>query len=307
VDGIRSDGPSSWCDDQKKLDEQRGVVQNEKRQYEDQPYGITDELIIKSTWPANHPYSWSVIGSMEDLNAASLTDVQLWFKTYYGAANAVLSIAGDVTPEVALEKVKKYFGDIPSGPPVAHQNKWIAKRTGIQRQQVEDRVPQARIFKVWNIPQYASKGAVYLDLLSDILALGKTSRLYKRLVYDDQIATNVSSYIDAMEVAGQFYIDAMVKPGGDLIKVEKAIDEELAKVLQSGPTEKELKRIKTQYKAAFVRGIERIGGFGGKSDILARNMTYAGDPEYYKKDAYVCRTGNSKGLAEYSKRMVIGW
>lgn len=269
--------------DQKKLDEQRGVVQNEKRQGENEPYAVADELIIKSTWPANHPYSWSVIGSMEDLNAAALTDVQEWFKTYYGAANAVLVVAGDVTPEIALEKVKKYFGDIPSGPPVAHQDEWIAKRTGIQRQQAEDRVPQARIFKVWNVPQYASEDAVYLDLLSDVLASGKTSRLYKRLVYDDQIATNVSSYIDAMEIAGQFYIDVTAKPGEDLKKVEAAIDEELEKLLKSGPTEKELKRVQTQYKAAFIRGIERIGGFGGKSDILARNQVYAGDPNFYKK------------------------
>ena len=287
--------------DQKKLDEQRGVVQNEKRQGENEPYAVADELIIKSTWPASHPYSWSVIGSMEDLNAAALTDVHEWFKTYYGAANAVLVVAGDITPDIVLEKVKKYFGDVPSGPPVAHQDVWIAKRTGIQRQQVKDRVPQARIFKVWNIPQYGSKEATYLDLLSDVLASGKTSRLYKRLVYDDQIATNVNSFIDAMEIAGQFYIDVTAKPGEDLEKIEKAINEELAKLLKSGPTEKELKRVKTQYEAAFVRGVERIGGFGGKSDILAKNLVYVGNPEHYKTTLGYVEHATTKDLLDVAK------
>lgn len=269
--------------DQKKLDEQRGVVQNEKRQYENEPYSVADDLIIAATWPASHPYSHSVIGSMEDLNAASLNDVHEWFKTSYGAANATIVIAGDMKDSVALEKVKKYFGDIPSGPPLAHFNTWIAKQTGTQREQVHDRVPQARIFKVWNIPQWGSRDATYLDMVSDLLASGKTSRLYKRLVYDDQIATNVNSYIDAREIAGQFYIEATAKPGGDLKKIEQAIDEELARLLKSGATERELQRVKTQFKASFIRGIERIGGFGGKSDILAMNQVYGGSPDHYQK------------------------
>ena len=268
--------------DQKKLDEQRGVVQNEKRQYENEPYSVADELIVNATWPAGHPYCHTVIGSMEDLDAASLNNVHEWFKTYYGAANATIVVAGDIDANTALEKVKKFFGDVPSGPPVAHHNVWIAKRTGTQRQQVQDRVPQARIFKVWNVPQWGSIDVTYLDLLSDVLASGKTSRLYKRLVYDDQIATNVNAYLDAREIASQFYIEATAKPGSDLKKVEQAIDEELAKLLKSGPTEKELKRVKTQYKASFIRGIERIGGFGGKSDILAMNQVYGGSPDYYK-------------------------
>jgi len=137
--------------DQAKLDEERGVVQNEKRQYENQPYSVVYDLITTATWPAGHPYAHSVFGSMEDLSAASLADVQEWFKTYYGPANASLVVAGDVDANAVLEKVKKYFGDIPSGPPVAHHSLWIAKRSGVQRQKVEDRVPQARLYKVWNI------------------------------------------------------------------------------------------------------------------------------------------------------------
>ncbi len=267
---------------QEKLDEQRGVVQNEKRQRENQPYAVAYELITKSTWPAGHPYSWTVIGSMDDLNAASLEDVHNWFKEYYGAANAVLVIAGDIDAETAKAKVEKYFGDIPSGPPVARHDVWIAKRSGSQRQIVEDRVPQARIYKVWNIPQTGSADADYLNLVSDVLGAGKNSRLYKRLVYDEQIATDVAAYVDLREIAGQFYLQATARPGGDLAAVEKALEEELARFLKEGPTEKELKRIKAQYKAGFVRGIERIGGFGGKSDILARNEVYHGDPGYYR-------------------------
>jgi zinc protease len=289
--------------DQKKLDEQRGVVQNEKRQGDNEPYAVTEDLIIDATWPAGHPYAHSVIGSMEDLNAANLNDVYEWFRTYYGAANATLVVAGDVVPEKAFELVKKYFGDVPAGPPVAHFNQWVAKRTGTQRARVQDRVPMARLYKVWNIPQWGSIDAVYLDLISDVLSVGKTSRLYKRLVYDDKIATQVRAYVDLREIAGQFYIEATAKPGENLSKIEKAIDEELAKLLQNGPTEKELKRVKTQYRASFVRGLERIGGFGGKSDILQQNLVFTGDPEHYKKTLEVVANATVKNLHD----AVVNW
>lgn len=266
---------------QEKLDEQRGVVQNEKRQGENQPYGRVYEIMTQSTWPANHPYSWTVIGSMEDLDAASLEDVNEWFQTYYGAANAVITIAGDIDTQTAIEKVKQYFGAIPSGPPVSKHEEWIAKRTGTQRQFLQDRVPHARIYKTWNIPKWGSKELNHLDLVSDVLAAGKNSRLYKRLVYDDQIATNVSAYVSPREIAGQFNIVATAKPGVDIKLVEQVVDEELAKFLNEGPTEDELKRIKTQYFARFIRGMERIGGFGGKSDILAVNQVYGGSPDFY--------------------------
>lgn len=284
------------------LDEQRGVVQNEKRQGEDQPYGKVDELIVKSTFPASHPYSWTVIGSMDDLNAASLEDVQDWFKTYYGPSNAVIVLAGDIDPQTALEKVKKYFGDIPPGPPIAKYQSWVPKMTGTHKQVMQDRVPQARVYKIWNVPQWGTKEANLLDLFSDLLASGKTSRLYKRLVYDEQIATNVSSYIDASEIAGQFYIDVTIKPGQDVTQVEKAIDEELSKLLKDGPTEKELQKVKTQYFAGFIRGIERIGGFGGKSDILAKNMTFGGTPDYYKTTMKDIESATIKEITETANK-----
>ncbi len=268
--------------DQKTLDLQRGVVQNEKRQGENQPYAVSEELITKNTYPAGHPYSWTVIGEMKDLDAASLDDVKEWFKTYYGPSNTVIAIAGDIDAKTAKEKVEKYFGDIPAGPPVAHQNVWIAKMTGTHRETVEDRVPQARVYKVWNIPEYGSADADYLDLVSDVLSQGKTSRFYKRLVYDDQIATNVNAFVDLNEIGGQFDIQATARPGQDLAQVEKELDEELARFLKDGPTAEELQRVKTQYMANFVRGIERIGGFGGKSDRLARSQVFRGRPDAYK-------------------------
>lgn len=288
--------------DSAKLNEQRGVVQNEKRQGENEPYAVVDELITKNCFPAGHPYSWTVIGSMEDLDAASLNDVHEWFKTYYGAANAVIAIAGDIDAKTALEKVKKYFGDVPSGPPVAKHETFIAKRSGTIRQTVEDRVPQARIYKVWNIPQWGTPCADYLDLVSDVLSSGKTSRLYKRLVYDDQIATDVAAFIDLREIAGLFYIQATAKPGEDLKKVEKAIDEELEKFLKEGPTEAELKRVKARYVSNFIRGSERIGGFGGKSDILARNQVYAGSPDFYKTTLKNIREATAENLLNVAKK-----
>ena len=181
--------------DQERLDEQRGVVQNEKWQGENQPYGVTRQLLTENTYPAGHPYSWSTIGSMEDLDAASLEDVQDWFKRFYGASNAVVAIAGDVDPETAKAKVERYFGHIPAGEPIAKHRKWVAKRRGIHRQTVQDRVPQARIYKVWNIPEIGTADLQTLDLATDVLGYGKNSRLYRRLVYQDQIATSASAYV----------------------------------------------------------------------------------------------------------------
>jgi len=267
--------------DTAKVTEQRGVVQNEKRQGENQPYGKVDLLMTEGTYPAGHPYSWTVIGSMADLDAASVEDVKEWFRTYYGPNNAVIVLAGDITPETARQKVEQFFGDIPATPPIAKQSTWIARRTGSHREIMQDRVPQGRIYKEWNIPEYGSADADYLDLVSDVLAAGKTSRLYKRLVYDEQTATDVVAYVDLREIGGQLVIRATAKPGGDLARVERAIDAELARFIQTGPTASELRRVKTQSRANFIRGIERIGGFGGKSDVLARNEVFTGSADHY--------------------------
>ncbi len=283
------------------LDLQRGVVQNEKRQDENQPYAVSEELIQKATYPAAHPYSHTVIGSMDDLNAASLDDVKDWFKTYYGPSNAVLVIAGDIDVATAKEKATKYFGDIPPGPPVAHPQSWVAKMSGEHRETVQDRVPQARLYMVWNVPEFGTATSSYLQLVARILGTGKSARLYKRLVYDDQIATNIQVFVDEKEISSQFYIIATAKPSQDLKAVEAAVNEELARFLKDGPTPAELDRARTQYEANFIRGVERIGGFGGKSDILATNQTYLDKAAAFKDALKVINsatTGNVKDAAD---------
>jgi zinc protease len=286
---------------QEVLDLQRGVVQNEKRQGENQPYAVVEELVVRSTYPVGHPYDHTVIGSMEDLDSATLDDVREWFKTYYTPSNSVLVIGGDVSTSDAIEKAKRYFGEIPSGPPVSHQRSWVAKLTDRHREAVEDRVPQARLYKIWNVPGYGEEASDKLRLTGALLSSGKSSRLYKRLVYDDQLATQVSAYLDEREIGSQFVVTATARADRDLKAVEKALDEELDRFLQDGPTEHELSRIKTQAYAAFIRGIERIGGFGGKSDILATNQTYLGTPHGYKQRLRNLEQANGPDLTQTAR------
>lgn len=268
--------------DQARLDEQRGVVQNEKRDGENQPYGKQRDLLTKAMYPKGHPYSWTTIGEMADLNAASLEDVQEWFKSYYGAANAVVAVAGDINPKEVYQKVLNYFGDIPSGPTIARQEINIPVHNGDTYEVYEDRVPESRILFAWNTPQFGAKEDIHFDLISAILTSGKNSRLYKRLVYDDQIASSVVSYQSSSEIASTFITWANVKPGEDVEKVKTILQEEITKLMNEGPTEDELKRVKASYFSGFIKGLERIGGFGGISDILASNETYFGDASYYQ-------------------------
>lgn len=270
--------------DQAVLDEQRGVVKNEKRQRENVPYGKVSELLPSNTYPAGHPYSWSVIGSMQDLDQADLNDVRQWFESYYGAANAVLVVAGDINPDEVRDKVEHYFGEIASGPPVERQNRWIAKMHGQHRQSMQDQVPQSRIYKVWNVPPRMSAEAVRLELAADLLSGSKSSRLYKRLVYEDQIATSVSAFLDDRELGSQFMIVVTAKPNQDPAEVERILDDELTRFLADGPDEGELERSKTGILSGFLRGSERIGGFGGKSDILASSQIYGGSPDAYRRE-----------------------
>jgi len=269
--------------DQARLDEQRGVVQNEKRQYENNPYGRQEEIVTKATYPQGHPYSWTVIGSMEDLTAASIDDVKEWFKTYYGPSNAILSIAGDVNPTEIFEKVKKYFGDIPPGPSLIKPEINVARRTEDTRGYYEDGVPEARITMVWNVPQWGTKEATLLDLATSVLSDGKTSPLYKKLVYEDQTATTAYAYIYPKEIASTVTVEARVKPGKSVEEVEETMNNVLQEFLDKGPTQDELERVRSNYFSSFLKGIERIGGFGGKSDILATNEIYGGSPDFYKK------------------------
>ncbi|HET7125544.1 MAG TPA: pitrilysin family protein, partial [Lysobacter sp.] len=266
--------------DQATLDEQRGVVQNEKRQGENQPYGRVDERMLAETFPANHPYHHDTIGSMADLNAASLEDVKNWFRNYYGAANTVLVLSGDIDARTAKEKVAKYFGDIPAGPPVARQAEWVAPRTTSTRSQMEDVVSQTRILREWNIPARSERDFVLLDLAGDILGGGKTSRLYQRLVYQDKLVDSVSAGASPFELGGQFEISADVKQGADPAKVEAAIADEVRKFLADGPTADELARVQAQDRAGTIRGLERALG---KARTLGESALYLGSADAWKQ------------------------
>ena len=268
--------------DQAKLDEQRGVVQNEKRQGENQPYSRGWDIMQKAAYPPHHPYGHTVIGEMEDLNAASIDDVHNWFKSYYGAANAVVVIAGDITTDAAYEKVLKYFGNIPAGPVIQRPEVDVAKRTGNKRLHYQDRVPESRIVISWNTPEWGNKENAALDMAASVLSSGKTSRLYKKLVYEKQICTSASCFNGPSEIGGTFSVICNVKKGKTVEEVEAAVREIFAEFMQNGPTEEELRRVKASYFAGFIKGLERIGGFGGKSDLLAENEVFGGSPDFYK-------------------------
>ncbi|RZA34632.1 MAG: insulinase family protein, partial [Lysobacteraceae bacterium] len=263
------------------LERERGVVQNEKRQGENQPYGRVRMEISSKMYPYSHPYSWSTIGSMEDLQAASLDDIKEWYRTYYGPNNAVISLAGDITPERAYELVNKYFGAIPPGPPLPRTEKWIPQLDRNIRDEMEDHVPQVRIYRSWHTSSWKDADTQRLNLLAGVLAGSKNARLDKRLVYDKGMATGVSAYVNDAELGGTFNLSVTVKPGVDPSEVEREMDRVVAELLEKGPTEAELKRVKTRDLADFARSLERVGGMGGRSDVLAESQTYGGKPDAY--------------------------
>ncbi|MGN6313306.1 MAG: M16 family metallopeptidase [Rhodanobacteraceae bacterium] len=271
---------------QKELDTQRGVVQNEKRQDENQPYGRVYENIQANVFPANHPYHHDTIGSMADLNAASLDTVKQWFRDYYGAANTTLVLVGDITPAQAREKAMEYFGDIPAGPRVPRPQGWVAPNTKSTHGTMTDNVAQTRIYREWNTPGLDAKGhdRLMLDLAAQVLGGSKTSRLYQRLVYKDKLADDVSVGNMTFELASMTMLQVDVKKGVDPAKVDAAVADEWRKFLKEGPTADELARAKTTYQASTIRGLEQVGGFSGKAVTLAEGQVYRGDPGAWKKD-----------------------
>jgi len=268
--------------DQAVLDEQRGVVQNEKRQGENQPYGQVFERIFAASYPAAHPYHHTTIGSMADLNAATLDDVKNWFKSWYGPNNAVLVLAGDIDVATAKAKVARYFGDIAPTAKVKRMKPQIAARTTSTRETMTDQVPQTRLYRVWNIPGVGTADADRLAVLGHVLGGARSSRLDRRLVHGDKLADAVSASAWGSELGGMFFVQADVKAGVDPAAVEKAIAEELTALIAKGPTAAELAQAKTVTEAGFLRGIERIGGFGGKADVLAECTVLVGKPTCYR-------------------------
>ena len=273
--------------DQAALDEQRGVVQNEKRQGENQPYGQAWDKLNKALYPASHPYHRGVIGSMNDLDAASVEDVKTWFRAWYGPNNAVLVLAGDIDVATAKDKVAKYFGHIPAGPTMAQPKVDVARRAESTRETMHDKVPQPRVYRLWNVAEVGTTDLDRLQLLGQVLGGSKSSRLDKRLVHEEKLVDSISAGAYGKQLGSNFIVMAQVKKGVDPARVEAIIDEELDRLLAEGPTADELERARTVFRAGFIRGIERIGGFGGKADALAECAVYTGDPGCFRESLAV--------------------
>ncbi len=285
--------------DQARLDEQRGVVQNEKRQGENQPYGLVYNHIVAAMYPEEHPYGHTVIGSMEDLEAATLDDVRDWFNKWYGPSNAVLVLAGNITPEEAKAKVEQYFGELPPGPPVSHPKSWIPDSPPDQREVMYDRVPQPRIYRNWHVPELGHPDGEQLDAISSALAGDRNARLTKRLVHDEEVATGVFVSNGQSEIAGRFQIVVVPKPDADLDYIEQAIDEELAKLLAEGPTAAELEKVKVGTLRGLVDSLERAPA---KAQLLATWETFTGDPNGWKTSLERLQAVTSESAREAANR-----
>ena len=267
-----------------KVDLQRDVVKNERRQRVDNvPYGRADEIILAALYPKTHPYSWPVIGSMSDLSAASLTDVQNFFKTYYAPNNATLTIAGDFDPATVKKLVAQYFGSIPRGPEVKRRltvpNVTIPRDTFLV---LEDKVQLPRVFYTWHSVKGFSKDDAALDILAQIIANDKNSRLYKKLVYDLQIAQNVGAFQDGSRLDGKFQIDITPKPGQKVADIDRIVQTEIANVINTGVAPRELQRAQNLYKASF---LNRLASVLGKAEVLNSYNYFIGNPDYVQQDA----------------------
>lgn len=287
---------------QDKLDEQRGVVQNEKRQGDSQPYGKVEYRYLEGLFPPGHPYRHSTIGSMADLDAASLEDVHQWFKDYYGAANTVLVLAGDIDTATARSMAEKYFGDIPAGPPVKRLKAMVPERSVDSHEVMYDRVPHTRSYRYWPVPGRTQRENIQLNLAASILGSGKNSRLYQALIYNNQLANTVSVYVENHELTSIFTVDVKLKEGSDLGEVNRIIDSELSNFIENGPTQDELDRVITQTNATLIRGLEQIGGFSGKATALARGELYAGDPGFFRQSIDWMNNTNTGDIKRASAR-----
>lgn len=270
--------------DKAKLDNQRGVVQNEKRQGDNEPYGLVEYAQLAALFPEGHPYRHSTIGSMSDLDAASLDDVKTWFRSHYGPNNAVLVLAGDVDVATARAKVTKWFGDIPRGPETPRAAVTIPTLKAPVDQVMKDRVAQTRIYRNWVVPGLNDPDLIPLDLGMDILGGLASSRLDNALVRKDKTAVSVTAGVQQFEKMSLVEVTADVKPGVDAAKVAAELDRLIADYIRTGPTADEVQRAATRQVAGEISGLETVGGFSGKAVTLAEGAVYSNDPEKYKKD-----------------------
>ena len=281
-----------------KFSNQRDVVLNERRQnYENRPYGLASMAVLGALYPPEHPYHWATIGEIADLHAVRLDEVHAFFKRYYHPANASLSLAGDFNPDEALGLVRAYFEDIEPGQPVDPIVAPASLDRGI-RIQLEDRVELPRIYLAWLSPAMFAEGDAALDLAADLLANGKTSRLYRRLVFEGRIATDVSASQNSREIGGFLQLAATAAPGHTLEQLEGAILDAVAELSAGGPSDDELARGLAQVEAQFMFRLQAVGGFGGKSDQLNAYNVFMGDPSYFTEDLARYRRVTKRSLQE---------
>jgi zinc protease len=267
------------------VNSQRDVVKNERRQsYENRPYGMASLEISRMLWPASHPYSWPVIGHMEDLTAATQDDVRDFFKKYYAPNNASLVIAGDIDLDRTRALVEKWFGELPRGTFVEPVAPPAAMLTEVKRQTITDQVSLPRLYLGWLTPRIHAPGDAALDVASSVLTGGKNSRLYKRLVYEDQIAQDVSAFQSSGALGSSFMVIATARRGRTAEEIQKVIDEEIDRLRREPPDAREVQRALNQVEASFYRRMERVGGFDGKADQLNAYYFAGGGPDFFAED-----------------------
>jgi len=268
-----------------KFRNQRDVVLNERRQnYENRPYGLATMAMVAALYPDDHPYHWLTIGSADDLRAATLEEAQAFLAQYYHPANASLTLAGDVDGARGLALARDYFADIPAGPPVARVAVRPPTLDAEVRLLLEDRVELARLYVAWHTPALFADGDAELDLAADLLANGKTSRLYRALVYERRVATEVAASQNSRELSSFFQIVVTAAPGRTLVELDRGIEEEIARLQEDGPNAGEMERALAQAEAHFVQRLQSVGGFGGKSDQLNAYNVLLGDPDHFARD-----------------------
>ncbi|HET9832588.1 MAG TPA: pitrilysin family protein [Vicinamibacterales bacterium] len=264
---------------------QRDVVLNERRQnYENRPYGLASMAMLATLFPGDHPYHWTTIGEIADLKSARVDEAHAFFRRYYHPANASLALAGDFDSESVLTLVRAYFEGIAPGPAVERLTRTASLDDADRRIYLEDRVELPRLYLAWLTPAMFATGDAELDLAMDLLAHGKTSRLYRRLVYQDRIATDVSASQSSREMSSFVQMSATAAPGHTLPELNQAIAEEVATLADEGPTDAEMDRGRVQAETQFVQRLQTVGGFGGKSDQLNAYNTYLGRPDYFSED-----------------------
>ena len=285
---------------------QREVVLNERRQnYENRPYGMAAMATVSALFPPDHPYHWLTIGSPDDLRAATLGDVREFFQRFYHPGNASLALAGDVDPDLVLPLVESYFGSIPPGPAV-NGVAASASLPGEIRLVIEDSVELPRLYLSWHSPSIFAPGDAELDLVADLLAEGKSSRLYKSMVYEGRFATDVTAVQQSRELTGFFQLIATAAPGHPLGELDAVITAEIGRVAADGPTQSELQRSLAQAEAHFVYRLQTVGGFGGKSDQLNQYNIFMGDPGYSGRDLARYRQATADSVRATAATVLAG-